>query len=127
MATAIEYLPQLLRRFLQAPSLSLLAMALDIAVPPLALLALLLGASLAVSLVISLVTGAFTSLWLSALLCLLFFATICLAWWRHGRDIIPLRWLVFAPLYALLKIPLYGRFLLNRQRAWVRGDRQPVQ
>lgn len=127
LATAAEYLPRLLARFLRAPSLSLLAMTLDVCVPPLALLALMLGAGLGLALVFSLLSGVFAPLWLQGMLCSLFFTTICLAWWGHGRDIIPLRWLVFAPLYALLKIPLYGRFFLDRQRVWVRGDRQPVQ
>lgn len=127
LATAAEYFPRLLGRFLRTPSLSLLAMTLDVCVPPLALLALLLGASFTLALVFSFLTGVLAPVWLQALLCGVFFATICLAWWGHGRDIIPLRWLVFAPLYALLKIPLYGRFFLDRQRVWVRGDRQPVQ
>ena len=127
LATAAEYLPRLIGRFLRVPSLSLLAMTLDVCVPPLALLALLLGASFTLALVFSFLSGVFAPVWFQGALCGVFFATICLAWWGHGRDIIPLRWLVFAPLYALLKIPLYGRFFLDRQRVWVRGDRQPVQ
>jgi hypothetical protein len=34
---------------------------------------------------------------------------------------------MLAPLYALLKVPLYARFFLDRQRAWVRGERQPAR
>ncbi len=123
IATAIEYLPRLLLRFFQAPSLSLLAMALDISVPPLALLALMLGGFLVLALGLFLIADAAAPVAIGAVLCVLFFATICLAWWRHGQEIIPLRWLVFAPVYAFLKIPLYGRFFLDRQRAWVRGGR----
>lgn len=126
IAAAVEYLPRLLGRMGKAPSLSLLAMALDVSVPPLALLALMLGAWLTVGAVFFLLSGSAGPLGLCALLCGVFFATICLAWAGHGRDIIPLSWLVFAPVYALAKIPLYGRFFLNRQRAWVRGDRQAV-
>jgi glycosyltransferase involved in cell wall biosynthesis len=122
---AIEYLPQLLARFCQAPGLPLLAMALDISVPPLALLALLLGTYLALTLGLWLIANVTAPIVISALLCSFFFTTICLAWWRHGQDIIPLRWLVFAPVYALLKIPLYSRFFFDRQRVWSRGDRQP--
>lgn len=126
IAAALEYLPRLLGQMLKAPSLSLLAMALDVSVPPLALLALMLGAWLVLSAGFLLFSGIAMPLVFCALLCALFFATICLAWWRHGRNILPLSWLVFAPLYALAKIPLYGRFFLDRQRAWVRGDRQAV-
>ena len=60
---------------------------------------------------------------LAAVLCAIFLMTIVLAWWRHGQDTIPLRWLLFAPVYALSKVPLYGRFLVNRQRDWARGGR----
>ena len=124
MAAALEYLPRLVRRMFRAPSLALLAMTLDITVPPLALLALTLGTSLMLTGVFFALSGAATPLEFSTLLCALFFAAICLAWWRHARAIIPLRWLIFAPFYALAKIPLYGRFFLDRQRAWVRGERQ---
>jgi len=123
IATALEYLPRLLKRLCRKPSLSLLAMALDVSVPPLALLALMLGAMSVLTLGYFLMTGATAPLGLCALLCIFFLATICLAWWRHARKIVPLSLLLFAPVYALLKIPLYGRFFLDRQRAWVRGDR----
>jgi glycosyltransferase involved in cell wall biosynthesis len=124
IAVALEYLPRLLARMMKAPSLSLLAMTLDVCVPPLALLALLLGTSLALGAGFALLSGIVLPLGLSAALCTVFFVTICLAWLGHGRDIIPLSWLVFAPFYALAKIPLYGRFLLGRRSGWVRGDRQ---
>ena len=123
IAAAIEYLPRLLGRMMKAPSPSLLAMALDISVPPLALLALALGAGLMLTAGFFLFSGTAAPAEICALLCALFFATVCLAWARHGRDILPLSWLVFAPIYALAKIPLYGRFFLNRQRVWVRGER----
>jgi hypothetical protein len=90
------------------------------------LLALLLGGGLTLSAGFFFLSGAAAPLELCALLSVLFFAAICLAWWGHGQKIIPLHWLVFAPVYALAKIPLYGRFFLNRQRAWVRGDRQTM-
>jgi hypothetical protein len=96
-------------------------------VPPLALLALMLGAYLALTLGLFLIVSMTAPVAMGALLCALFFASICLAWWRHGQEIIPLRWLIFAPVYAFLKIPLYGRFFLDRQRVWARGDRQPIR
>ena len=126
IAVALEYFPRLLARLVKAPSLSLLAMTLDLSVPPLALLALLLGTSLALGTGFALLSGIVLPLGLSAALCTLFFTTICLAWLGHGREIIPLSWLVFAPVYALAKIPLYGRFLLGQRGGWVRGDRQAV-
>lgn len=122
--TTMRYLPRLLIRFCKAPSLPLLAVALDLCIPPLALLALMLGADLVLALGFLFAFGAVAPVTVSALVCIFFFAAICLAWWRHGQDIMPFRWLVFAPLYAIMKIPMYGSFFLNRQRAWVRGERQ---
>ncbi|HEY0267325.1 MAG TPA: glycosyltransferase family 2 protein [Rhizomicrobium sp.] len=119
----VRYLPRLLLRLGKAPSLPLLALALDLSVPPLALLALALGADLVLSL---LALGLFqlsVPAIASGLACILFFLAIMLAWSRYGRGVLPLRWLVFAPVYAILKLPLYGRFLLNRQRVWARGGR----
>jgi cellulose synthase/poly-beta-1,6-N-acetylglucosamine synthase-like glycosyltransferase len=122
----LRYLPRLLTRFCEAPSLSLLAVALDLSVPPLALLALLTGLELILTLAAFFTLGTSLPVIVSGIVCAFFLAAIVLAWWRHGRDILPLHWLIFAPVYAVMKIPLYGRFFFNRQRAWVRGERRSM-
>jgi cellulose synthase/poly-beta-1,6-N-acetylglucosamine synthase-like glycosyltransferase len=124
MGTALEYLPRLLLRVLRAPSLPLLAVMLDLSVLPLAFLALALGIDAALTLCFLFISGVAAPAAIAGMLAVFFLAAICLAWWRHGQALIPLRWLVFAPVYAFLKIPLYGRFFLDRQRAWVRGERR---
>src|ERR1700722_8062657 len=124
MEIAIQYFPRLAARFCRTPSLSLLAVALDLVVPPLALLALALAAVLSLSLLLFVVSGASLPIMLSGAVCLVFFAAIFLAWQRHGRSVLPFRWLLLAPVYALRKIPLYGRFFLDRRRAWIKGERQ---
>jgi cellulose synthase/poly-beta-1,6-N-acetylglucosamine synthase-like glycosyltransferase len=121
--TTIRYFPRLLVRFWRVPSVSLLALALDLSVPPLALLALALGAHLTLTLLLYFIAGASTPLVISIVICAVFFAAILLAWRRYGREILPLHWLVFAPAYAIIKLPLYVRFFLARQREWVRGER----
>jgi cellulose synthase/poly-beta-1,6-N-acetylglucosamine synthase-like glycosyltransferase len=122
----LRYLPRLVVRFCEAPSLSLLAVALDLSVPPLALLALLAGLELILALAAFIALGIDLPLIICGIVCALFLAAILLAWWRHGRDLLPLHWLVFAPIYAIGKIPLYGRFFFNRQCAWIRGERQSL-
>jgi cellulose synthase/poly-beta-1,6-N-acetylglucosamine synthase-like glycosyltransferase len=121
--TMVHYLPRLFISFCKTRSLPLFAMALDLSVPPLALLSLVLGAQLALTLLFFLISGASMPIIISGMTCALFFVSIVLAWWRYGREILPLRWLVFAPVYAVIKIPLYVRFFLNRQREWVKGER----
>jgi cellulose synthase/poly-beta-1,6-N-acetylglucosamine synthase-like glycosyltransferase len=122
--TMLRYLPRLFVGFCRTGRFALVAMALDLSVPPVALLALALGGYLALTLVFYFVSGAAVPVLLSGVTCALFFGAITLAWWRHGRDILPLRWLAFAPVYAIMKIPLYVKFFINRQREWVRGERE---
>jgi cellulose synthase/poly-beta-1,6-N-acetylglucosamine synthase-like glycosyltransferase len=119
---AIEYIPRLAASLFKSPSLSLIAVMLDLMVPPLALLALSLAVVLTLSLLMLFWGTAFPAK-LSGIICLLFFSAICMAWWRHGQDLIRFRLLMLAPVYAVLKIPLYGRFFFTRQRSWVRGER----
>jgi hypothetical protein len=49
--------------------------------------------------------------------------TILLAWSQFGRAIISFSTLLYAPFYAVKKIPLYIGFLLKRQVEWVRSKR----
>ena len=49
--------------------------------------------------------------------------TILLAWSQFGRAIISFSTLLYAPFYALKKIPLYLGFLIKRQVEWVRSKR----
>jgi len=53
----------------------------------------------------------------------IFAMAIWLAWYRHGRKIVSGRELLSTPLYALSKIPMFWRFLTNRQIAWIRSER----
>jgi hypothetical protein len=103
--TAVHYFPRLLIRFSKTWSFSLVAMAMDLAVPPLALLALLLGCYTFCAFAFLISGGGAEPITVACIVCTLFSATIFLAWYRHGREFLPLRWLIFAPIYALVKIP----------------------
>lgn len=126
IATAMRYAPRLMRTFGTARNLSLMAMMLDLAVPPAALLTLLLvGHFAAAALLYVHGTGARAApLWLATINGALFLLATCAAWWRFGRDVVPLRVLAFVPLYVLGKLPLYLRLFANRQTEWVRGKRR---
>jgi len=100
----------------------LAGMALDLAVPPLALLALLI-AMLLIAAAVAAASGTTTPLIAAAVLTSVFVATVFLAWARHGRSVISLGQLLCAPLYAVRKIPLYLAFLTKRQVEWVRTRR----
>ena len=104
-------------------SLPLLALSLDLCVPPMALLVLLASAVwLAAALVYALAGPVGPLLTASAELTLLA-CCVLIGWMRFARDVISAKSLAFAPVYALAKVPLYVRFLVARQIDWVRSKR----
>jgi cellulose synthase/poly-beta-1,6-N-acetylglucosamine synthase-like glycosyltransferase len=115
--------PRLWREALRKRDVGLMALALDLCVPPLALLGMLVAALLVVN-------GAFafnTDLWLPLSLAVTAFAVlgiaVMLVWWFFGRQILSPGNLAYAPLYVLWKIPLYLKFVVGRQVEWVRSRR----
>ena len=101
----------------------LVGMALDLCVPPLALLAALL--------VMGTVLAALVSWWVDdatlgaayGLLLAMFGVAVLLAWWARGRDLVHFLELLSIPLYIAAKVPVYVRFVVRRERRWVRTDR----
>jgi len=118
-----EFLPVLIGRAISTHSLQLFVFALDLCVPPLALLALFLALMQSIALSWFAVTDAVQPLILSSAVLACFAASIGAAWWRFGRDTISLRELAVIPGYCLLKIPSFVRFFVDRQIEWVRTER----
>jgi cellulose synthase/poly-beta-1,6-N-acetylglucosamine synthase-like glycosyltransferase len=115
--------PALIARSLTRGNLPLLALGLDLCVPPIALLVLLsVAVWLAAALTYALAGAAAPLLLASAGLALLA-CSVLLAWARFAREVISAATLAFAPIYALAKIPLYAKFLIARQVHWVRSKR----
>ena len=116
--------PRLLIRAVRQRDLRLLGLALDLAVPPLALLAGGLIAACVAS-AVALTAGASTWPLQASTIALLGFGTaVLLAWVRHGRDLVTLTELLSVPWYILAKIPIYLGFVIRRQKEWVRTDRK---
>lgn len=123
VATARRYAPRLLRATVAGRG-CLLLLTLDLLVPPLALLVLAAMAATLAELALFLVTGSSGPLlWLLATSGLLA-AALALVWGRFGRRHLRLRTLLRVPQYLLWKLPIYGRLLFDRQRAWVRTGRE---
>jgi cellulose synthase/poly-beta-1,6-N-acetylglucosamine synthase-like glycosyltransferase len=115
--------PGLFAEAIHKRNLNLLALAFDLIVPPLALLTLLIVAVFVISIMLYFISGLTLALWLaSACLSLLALAVI-LAWSAFGQQVISFASLCYAPIYALLKIPVYLNFLVKRQVNWVRSKR----
>ena len=115
--------PKLLVESMAKGNGNLLAMTLDLLVPPLALLTLALVAALGLSWLVFLLAGILAPALIATTGVLLLAATILLAWSQFGREIISFSALMYAPFYAVKKIPLYIGFLLKRQVEWVRSKR----
>lgn len=116
-----EGIPLLLKGFTSF-NLSIIAMALDLIVPPLALLFLLSALFALVSAVAWFVTGDAQPWALGVGVFAIFTGFVLIAWFKHGRNILPLMSLfTYAPVYALSKIKLYLNFFKNRQVDWVKS------
>lgn len=106
---------------------SLLALALELAVPPLSLLivAMLAGfAGTALFALLRLISWRPASIFATGLFVLL--ATVLLAWFRFGRKVAPASVLLAAPFYVAWKLPMYLAFLGKREKRWVRTERDPA-
>lgn len=119
----LKEFPRLFGKGLMRGDLRTVALALDLAVPPLALLVLFLaGMCFATGAAIPAGGGA----WPFLLACLglgLLTVAVLLAWWGWGRALISFGTLLSVPFYIFAKIPLYIRFWTRRQKEWIRTDR----
>ncbi|HDS1733079.1 glycosyltransferase [Pseudomonas sp. BP8] len=119
--------PKLIVESLARRNGQLLAMAVDLLVPPLALLALLLMGVFSVTWLACLLFGWWAPALIATAAMVLLIAAVLLAWGRFSRELIPFSVLLYAPFYAAKKIPLYLGFLVKRQVDWVRSKRDDGQ
>lgn len=111
--------PSLFCEAIKTKSLQMLGLTCDLIVPPLAVLTLLCLTLFVASFALS----TQVALMLSTVLLGTLTTAVLLAWVFFGREIISFRQLCYAPIYALIKIPLYIKFFFNRQVEWVRSKR----
>jgi len=115
--------PGLILGSLKSRSLDQLTLALDLCVPPLALLMLATAAVWILSAALYFLSGVVTPLAAATLAALLMGASVFLAWVTYGRETISFADLMRGFLYPLRKISVYVGFLFSRQVAWVRSKR----
>jgi cellulose synthase/poly-beta-1,6-N-acetylglucosamine synthase-like glycosyltransferase len=126
LALVFAALPAMLLQARGAARAAFLALALDLCVPPLALLALMLvvacgcAAWLAAGPLAWLIAA-----WIACASAIGFVAAVAAGWWMAGREWVRFGELATAPLYVLKKLPVYAAFLFKRQKEWVRTSRQP--
>ncbi len=123
LQTLLKQAPRLLALAMRHRRLDLFWLTLDLAIPPLSLLALsIVGATLA--------AGAYWLVGASPLPLLVLlsanaalFAAVLAGWAKYCREQVPLWALAAAPFYAAAKLPIYLAFLVRRQKQWVRTER----
>jgi cellulose synthase/poly-beta-1,6-N-acetylglucosamine synthase-like glycosyltransferase len=118
-----EFVPELLLQAVRQRRLGLLALALELSVPPLSLLVMLWAGLLGVTAVFAALTGLLLPFAIAALAGVCLVLAIGLAWHRYGRSEVKLQQLVQIPLYILWKIPLYVGYLIRPEKQWVRTER----
>ncbi len=117
----------LLLQGISSARIELIVMALDLTVPPLALLCGVWTAGAMASLLLGLTLSAWGGAFVFGASGIMIAAAVAMAWMRHARHI-PLRALLAVPGYLLWKLPLYVRFLFSRQTSWIRTSRNsPAQ
>ncbi|MDJ0617802.1 MAG: glycosyltransferase family 2 protein [Calothrix sp. MO_192.B10] len=124
LQTLITQVPQLLKASISQKRLDLLAIALDLCVPPLSLLVLIWLVVMVCALSLGILGASWTPVIILAIAGLLLFVSIVSAWAKFGRTDLPMTALLAVPFYILWKIPIYLVFLLRPQREWVRTERQ---
>lgn len=123
LQTLVTQVPRLIRGAIARRKICPLALALELAVPPLSLLIILFLAALCTSLVAAQYGASRLAMHLllgggvTVLLC------IMASWAKFGRQHLPLTSLLAAPFYVVWKIPLYLAFLFKPQKEWVRTQR----
>jgi cellulose synthase/poly-beta-1,6-N-acetylglucosamine synthase-like glycosyltransferase len=112
--------PRLLVEAVRQRRADLAALALELGVPPLSVLALLWVAAVITALI-------FAESWLPAGMLLAGGAAVALAgllaWAKFGRAVLPPAALLGVPVYVIGKLPVYARFIFRPQKTWDRTPR----
>ena len=124
IALALGTAPRSLRDALLQGDLRATCRALDLCVPPIALLVVMnlivLGVATGLALAAS---GGWGAIILQSAVLAAAGIAVLVAWWREGRSFVSFRTLAMIPFYIVWKLPLYLGLRLKGQRDWLRTGR----
>lgn len=123
LSTILSEVPALLRQAIVLRRPSILGMALDLSIPPLALLVALTGLATLLAALQWLMSGVLPPLLLAGLAISLLLMAVLLSWLRYGTHIISFMQLISLPYYVIMKLPVYFKFIFKRQAEWIRTRR----
>lgn len=115
--------PTLLWKSVKAFNIGMLVLVLDMCIPPLALLSLLVMILSMLGVILMVITDQHMPWILGTIPFFLLVTSVMMAWWKFGRGILSFTDLAYIPVYILLKIPVYIKFIVKRQVNWVRSRR----
>jgi cellulose synthase/poly-beta-1,6-N-acetylglucosamine synthase-like glycosyltransferase len=120
--------PRLLAISIARRDWNLLAITLDLAIPPLSLLGMLVVVIFGLSLLWAIAGYSFVALAVSTASLLAFTIAALIAWLKCGRDVVPPKALLRIPSYAFRKFTLYSQFLFGKfDSEWTRTDRTKLR
>ncbi len=123
LQTLHTQVPKLIKASIIQRRFDLLAIALDLCVPPLSLLVVMWIITLSGGLLSGILREEWIIVILSSIEGLLILISIVGAWAKFARNDISLKTLLAIPFYILWKIPIYIAFLVNPQQTWIRTER----
>lgn len=124
LSVMLGEMPALLWAGIKRGQSLVVAMALDLSIPPLALFVglLVMFAVVCSALFYGLMIAPFAFV-LGLMNVMLLLVAVVLAWWGFGQRIISLGQLLYIPVYILQKVPNYFSFIVKRQTAWNKTKR----
>jgi uncharacterized membrane protein len=123
LQTLLTQTPRLATASVEQQRFDLMAIVLDLSVPPLSLLVAIWLAAFAASILATIIGTSSIPAILLPVQGLLILVSIVSAWAKFGRPDISGATLLSVPFYILWKIPLYLGFILKWQTKWVRTER----
>ncbi len=125
LTSIVSLVPNLLLQAAKRRDVGLLAMTLDLIVPPLTLLVLIEICVFLLSAAGAILVGSSAAVVVSSINLLVFLTALGLAWSRFARDVLPLRALPSICRYLVEKVVIYGKLLTGRSaKHWIRTDRK---
>ena len=124
IASTISNVPRLLGGAIKQRRLDMALLAVDLIVPPLALLVVITGLGWSAAAGLALFGGGLGPLAILSAALAAIALGVLLAWSAEGRRLLPIGALLGVPLYILWKLPIYARLLGRRQTSWIRTLRK---
>ena len=122
--TITQQVPLLIKQAIVKKDWRLLGLALDLSVPPLALLVMLSMVGLLLLTAGSYMAGSYGSFLILFTSVLFFAVTLTAMWWKEGQDYLTPKEMCSIPRYIFSKLSIYVAFIFNPQKSWVKTARK---